>query len=53
MFSGTALNGLLYGVTVLIWGTTWYAIAMQVGEVPVMISIFTALPLRLSCYLAG
>lgn len=31
---------LLFAVTVLIWGTTWIAIAAQVGEVPVMVSIF-------------
>lgn len=31
---------LLFIATVLIWGTTWIAIAFQVGEVPVMVSIF-------------
>jgi drug/metabolite transporter (DMT)-like permease len=31
---------LLFIVTVLIWGTTWIAIAAQVGEVPVAVSIF-------------
>jgi drug/metabolite transporter (DMT)-like permease len=30
----------LFIVTVLIWGTTWIAIAAQVGEVPVAVSIF-------------
>ncbi|MBL3572075.1 EamA family transporter, partial [Rhodovulum visakhapatnamense] len=30
----------LFVLTVLIWGTTWIAIAAQVGEVPVMVSIF-------------
>jgi drug/metabolite transporter (DMT)-like permease len=30
----------LYGVTVLIWGTTWIAISWQGGDVPVLISIF-------------
>jgi drug/metabolite transporter (DMT)-like permease len=27
-------------MTVLIWGTTWIAIAMQVGPVPVLVSVF-------------
>ena len=26
--------------TVLIWGSTWIAIAMQVGPVPVLVSVF-------------
>ena len=30
----------LFIATVLIWGTTWIAIALQVGEVPVVVSIF-------------
>ena len=30
----------LFVSTVLIWGTTWIAIALQLGEVPVMVSIF-------------
>jgi drug/metabolite transporter (DMT)-like permease len=30
----------LFGATVLIWGSTWIAIAMQVGPVPVLISVF-------------
>lgn len=34
------MNLLLYATTVLIWGTTWIAIALQVGEVPVMLSVF-------------
>ncbi|MEC8040154.1 MAG: DMT family transporter [Pseudomonadota bacterium] len=31
---------ILYIATVLIWGTTWIAIALQVGDVPVMVSVF-------------
>lgn len=31
---------ILFLATVLIWGTTWIAIALQVGPVPVMVSIF-------------
>lgn len=34
------MNALLYSLTVLIWGTTWYAIALQTGDVPSVISIF-------------
>lgn len=34
------MNLVLYAATVLIWGTTWIAIAFQVGEVPVMLSVF-------------
>ena len=34
------MNALLYAATVLIWGTTWIAISMQTGEVPVLVSVF-------------
>ncbi|WP_197413052.1 DMT family transporter [Vibrio sp. MEBiC08052] len=34
------VNGSLYLITVLIWGTTWFAIALQTGDVPAMISVF-------------
>ena len=34
------VNALLYATTVLIWGTTWFAISLQVGEVPAMVSVF-------------
>ncbi len=30
----------LYATTVLIWGTTWIAIAMQTGDVPAAVSVF-------------
>lgn len=33
-------NIILYLITVLIWGTTWYGIKLQVGHAPVEISIF-------------
>lgn len=33
-------NALLFAATVLIWGTTWIAIAWQVGPVPVLVSVF-------------
>lgn len=31
---------LLFAATVFIWGTTWLALAMQVGPVPVLVSVF-------------
>jgi len=34
------MNALLFAVTVLIWGMTWIAIALQVGPVPVVVSVF-------------
>jgi drug/metabolite transporter (DMT)-like permease len=33
-------NALLFLATVLIWGGTWIALAMQIGPVPVLVSIF-------------
>lgn len=33
------MNGFLYTLTVLIWGTTWLAITFQLGKVPVEASI--------------
>lgn len=33
-------NAALFISTVLIWGTTWIAIAMQVGPVPILVSVF-------------
>lgn len=34
------MNPLLYAATVLIWGTTWIAISLQTGSVPVLVSVF-------------
>lgn len=34
------MNVMLFIATVLIWGTTWIAISMQLGPVPVLTSIF-------------
>lgn len=34
------MNAALFVITVLIWGSTWIAIAFQVGEVPVVVSVF-------------
>jgi drug/metabolite transporter (DMT)-like permease len=33
-------NFLLFSSTVLIWGTTWIAISLQVGQAPVLVSVF-------------
>ncbi len=33
------MNGMLYTATVLIWGSTWLAIAYQVGDTPVAVSV--------------
>lgn len=33
-------NALVFAATVLIWGTSWIAIAAQVGPVPVLVSVF-------------
>ncbi len=34
------MNAFLFAAATLIWGTTWYAIALQVGPVPVLVSVF-------------
>jgi drug/metabolite transporter (DMT)-like permease len=34
------MTALLFVSTVLIWGTTWIAIAVEVGPVPVLVSVF-------------
>lgn len=34
------MTGFLFVSTVLIWGTTWLAISMQIGPVPVVTSVF-------------
>lgn len=46
-------SALLFAVTVLIWGTTWIAIAAQVGEVPVMLSILLRFALAGALMLLG
>jgi drug/metabolite transporter (DMT)-like permease len=33
-------NAALFIATVLIWGSTWIAIALQIGPVPVLVSVF-------------
>jgi len=49
---------LLYGLTVMIWGTTWLAIKFQLGSVDPMVSVLyrfiaAAMMLMLYCKLAG
>lgn len=34
------MNAFLFVATVLIWGSTWIAISLQVGPVPVLVSVF-------------
>lgn len=34
------MNALLYGLVVVIWGTTWIAIFLQQGPVAAPVSIF-------------
>lgn len=34
------MNAVLFASTVLIWGTTWIAIAWEVGPVPILVSVF-------------
>lgn len=34
------MNAALFASTVLVWGTTWIAIAWEVGPVPVLVSVF-------------
>ncbi len=35
----TSFDYLLYGVTVFAWSASWYALKLQVGEVPVQVSL--------------
>ncbi|AGT11046.1 DMT family transporter [Paracoccus aminophilus] len=46
------MNILLFAATVLIWGSTWIAIAFQVGPVPVLVSVFYRFALAGLVYLA-
>ena len=47
------MNALLFAATVLIWGTTWIAISMQVGPVPVLVSVFYRFAVAALVLLAG
>lgn len=51
-------NSLLYLFTILIWGSSWYVISLQLGVVPPEVSIFyrfliSALALILYCLIRG
>ncbi len=47
------MNLLLFAVTVFVWGTTWFAIALQLGPVPVLTSIFYRFALAAVLLLPG
>ncbi|MBV1786665.1 DMT family transporter [Marinobacterium sp. D7] len=47
------MNALLYSLTVLIWGTTWIAIALQAGEVATLVSVFYRFALAASLLFLG
>jgi drug/metabolite transporter (DMT)-like permease len=47
------MNLALFASTVLIWGTTWFAIALQLGPVPVLTSIFYRFALAAVLFLPG
>jgi drug/metabolite transporter (DMT)-like permease len=46
-------NILLFAATVLIWGTTWIAIAFQVGDIPLVTSVFYRFALAAIVMIAG
>lgn len=47
------INILLYVSTVLIWGTTWIAIAWQIGSVDIVVSVFYRFALAGIVFLIG
>jgi len=47
------INSLLYAATVLIWGTTWIAIAWQIGPVDIVVSVFYRFALACVVFLVG
>ncbi|MGB1026968.1 MAG: DMT family transporter, partial [Rhodospirillaceae bacterium] len=47
------MNAFLFLATVLIWGTTWIALALQVGPVPVVVSVFYRFALAGVLFLLG
>lgn len=47
------MNALLFVATVLIWGSTWIAITLQVGPVPVLVSVFYRFAVAALVLLAG
>ena len=47
------LNAALFSAIVLFWGTTWIAIAFQIGPVPIVVSVFYRFALAAVLMLAG
>lgn len=47
------MTALLFAAATLIWGTTWFAIALQVGPVPALTSVFYRFALAAAIFLAG
>ena len=47
------MNALLFAVTILIWGTTWIAIAVELGPVPLLVSVFYRFALAAAILLAA
>ncbi|TLP64395.1 DMT family transporter [Parasedimentitalea maritima] len=47
------INYLLFAATVFIWGTTWIAIAWQLGTVDVIVSVFYRFALACVVFLVG
>jgi drug/metabolite transporter (DMT)-like permease len=47
------MNLALFAATVVIWGTTWFAIALELGPVPVLTSIFYRFALAAVLFLPG
>ncbi len=46
-------NFVLFSATVLIWGTSWIAIAAQTGPMPVLASVFLRFALAAAVFIAG
>lgn len=41
----------LFTITILIWGSTWIAIALQVGDVPLIVSVFYRFAIAAACFI--
>ena len=46
-------NAALFILTVVIWGTSWIAIAWQIGPVPISVSVFYRILLAAVLLLSG
>ena len=44
------MNLFLFATTILIWGSTWIAIALQVGDVPLIVSVFYRFAIAAACF---